>query len=355
MTTAVIRMCPSGDPTGNTDQANVATALAALPARGGTLVWGPGTWTFKHPVVRPAGVVIRGYGGAVDNGEADYGTVVKAAPAWSQGPAAIAAMLLHGGDEGGFANLTIQGDGLFAAGVTAHGISGTASLGAVMSRLCVNNVPGNCVDIGAGSGSWYVDHVNALAAGESGFGGIPVDSTFDQCCGAGCTGYGWFGYSPENSKLLGCKAEGNVLHGYHIAGDNGATGGFQMAGCSTDNNAQEGLFITGTGNWPVSITGLALRRDGQNGVSPALTVAAGCTMPVVIDGLTVYPAYGSSTQGPAAGLNIGAGVTYVSVSNAMVHAVTTPVTGTLTRGRAIAVRTGNWNSPGPVTLVADTA
>lgn len=358
---AVVNLVPSGDTTGVTDQAAVSGALTTLGSGGGTVNLGTGNWYFNAPVTRPGGVIIQGALPAFDDGAGGFGTVINASSTWAKGAASQPALLIHSGTGGGFRNLCLQGTGLFTAGYSwpgspAHGISCNNDVGSFVEGVLVNNVPGNGLDLGTTNGSWMVIDTACQACSNDGA-GVPVDSVFLDYQGTGNSGNGMSAVNPINSKVTGSKFEWNSKAGLAISGDNGATGGFQVDGCSFDRNTQGAVSVSGTGNWPVKLTGSNMRREASNGTSAAVTVAASTTMPVVIDGLTIFPGFddgGGGNQGPVTGISIGSGATYVSVSAALVHAVTTPVSGTITAVSNVAVRTGTWSSPGSVTLLPNT-
>lgn len=351
-------------PTGNgpADQGSITNAMAALAGSGGTVFLGAGTWRTTGPVVRPAGVSVIGVPGTGQqpaNAPADLGTVIRPAATWAQGGAAVNAVLLHNGAQGGFANLLVDGTDLFTLPVTAHGVSGTGNdQASFTSDVLIYNNTGDGLNGGDSQGGWKISGVSCKNVGGAGVNSLPPDCDLDDVYVIGSGTHDYYLYNPVNCRLNHCRAEWAGQRGFWIDGDNTGTGGVMLTGCSTDRNTGQAVYVTAAGSWPVNITGLSCRRDGANGTSPAIEIAAAATCPVVIDGLTIFPGFndqGGGNQGPVTGITVDAGATYVSVANALIHAVTTPVSGTLTNGRAIATRTGTWDTPSAVTRVADTA
>lgn len=345
---------PSRDTTGATDTLIVQAALNNAASSGNpVVVLSAGSWYFNAPLVIPAGVRFTGTLADV-NDIAVYGTILNTVNAtWAQGGAPFAAGIIL--------NTNSQADtfGLNCHFANSSGMDGITSNNASNVKLQdINIYNGPLNGITARGNTWRGLRVMVTQAVALGISANASDSDWIDCNASSSGTNGWSCNNSINSRLIGCRSEFNSGNGYSITGDNTATGGMSMIGCSTDGNAQSALNVSGTGNWPLLVSAPMFRRDGKNGTSPAINVAANCTMPVIVDGLSVFPGFyddGSGTQSPVTGVTIGSGVTYVSVTNALIHAVTTPVSGTITNGRAIATRTGSWNGPSAITMVADTA
>lgn len=242
-------------------------------------------------------------------------------------------------------------DGLYARGNVQN---------VVLEHVTIKQMPNNgIVTAPRGDGtfpfSWRLHHVmvdtchaNGLLLTSN------TDITLDDVQAIGCWGQGIILENCPNAQLAGCRTEWNGSHGYHITGDWGdwaGSGGMQMTGCSTDRNGQHGVFIDATGNPPIAITGLQLRRDGRNGGdgggSYAGLAVIGATVPVTIDGVTCYPGVddgGSTTNSPQYGLRL-SGAATVLVDNAILHAATTGLsddgTNTLVHVGAVVTATGD--------------
>lgn len=158
-----------------------------------------------------------------------------------------------------------------------------------------------------------------------------TDLTLDDVQAIGCWAQGFVLENCTNAQLLACRAEWNGSHGYHITGTWGdwqGSGGMQITGCSTDRNGQHGLFIDATGNTPIVLSGLMLRRDGRNGGTGAGGFAGlaviDATVPVTADGITCYPGVddqGTSTNSPQYGVRL-SGASTVLLDDAILHADT---------------------------------
>jgi hypothetical protein len=232
-------------------------------------------------------------------------------------------------------NLMIDGsklggsvDGLFARGNVQNVV-----LDNVTIRQMTNNgiVTASRTD-GTFPFSWRLHHVmidNCHANGLLLTGN--TDLTLDDVQAIGCWAQGFVLTNCTNAQLQACRAEWNGSHGYHITGTWGdwqGSGGMQITGCSTDRNGQHGVFIDATGNTPILLTGLQLRRDGRNGGTGAGGYAGlaviDATVPVAIDGITCYPGVddsGTSTNSPQYGVRI-SGSTTVLLDDAILHADT---------------------------------
>lgn len=317
----------------------------------GVVILAPGIYSCDAPIVVPAGCRLTSMTfDVVDN--SPFGAVIQRSNVWAQGGAPQKAMIVPNGLDVVIDKINI--DVTFPAD-TIDGIASTFNC-LLMEDINMHNGPNNGVT--CGGIAWRANRVNVFQAYNYGYNNIGTDSDYTDCIASACL-EGWFINDAINSSLIRPRAEFNTDSGFILQGDNTATGGLTIVSPTTDRNANHGIAFSGSGYFPVNITGANLRRDGSNGTGNALNVAAATTNPLVISGLTVFPGFndnGSGTLSPVTGVSIGAGCRYVSIVNAYVHAATTPFGGTApNNGRAIATTTGIWNGPGAVTLVADTA
>jgi hypothetical protein len=158
-----------------------------------------------------------------------------------------------------------------------------------------------------------------------------TDLTLADVQAIGCWAQGFILTNCTNAQLTGCRAEWNGSHGYHITGNWGdwaGSGGMQITGCSTDRNGQHGILIDATGNTPIVLSGIQLRRDGANGGLGGGGFAGlailDATVPVTIDGITCYPGVddgGTSSNSPQYGVRL-SGAATVLLDDAILHADT---------------------------------
>lgn len=341
-------VAPSSDPTGATD----AGALNAALASPGIVLMQSGIWYWNAPIIVPAGTRLTGMLANV-NDIATYGVTVNTPLAtWAQGTAPYAAAVILGQDaQADTFNLNCH----FANSNAMDGITSSANNVLVHD---INIYNGPQYGINARGNTWRGVRVMVTQAKVNGFLAPASDSDWIDCNASASQAAGWVLNNAINSKLIGCRAEFNATRGFQVTGDNTATGSFSMIGCSTDRNGTDGVYINNTGTSHILISGMMQRRDGSTGGSTsAINVDTANTAPVIIAGHSIFPGFnddGSGSDTPLTGITIGAAATYVAVSNAMVHAITTPVSGTITQVRSVATRTGAWNSPSAVTMLPDT-
>lgn len=347
-------------PAANTTAVN--SALAALTAYGGVVGLAPGNWEFDAPVVLGDHQGLVGCGGALYGLNDTHRAVVSGSASWAQGAAPAQGIIVSNGQDVSITGITVEGGSIWSSPSygTADGVVCTSSdAGLHMSDVSVYNVPGHCVNLAASKGSSFLYKVAVGSASSDGVHGIRADSVLIGCSTNGNSGNGFVLTDPENVKLAGCKSEWNGGAGYTVSLNSGDTGGVILSGCSSDRNTGSAIVISASGaTAPVTVSGFTARRDGANGTSAAITVNASASSPVIINGLSVFPGFnddGTGNQGPVTGISVGASVTYVSMSGAVIHVVTTPVSGTITQVRSVATRTGSWNSPSSVTMLSDTA
>lgn len=350
----------ASDSTAGLAQAISDAAAAAVPLK---VYLRAGLYRVTAPLTLPSGVTLAGPHGNVFD-PADYGATIKPDASWAQGTAATAAVLCIGGSGGAsevaVTDLNIDGSELMA---TADGIQpGSASSNVLIRDVRIQA----CTNDGLSSGSascntWRCVRVMSRQNGRYGFGVGFDDSDFTDCEAFGNSSSGFYAYDPINCKFSGCRAEWNSGQGFYITGDEDATGMCSFTGCSTDRNTQNGFVADSTGNWPIIVTGLMLRRDGAGSVSggfAGFAVTSECTSPVIVDGMAVMPGYnddGTGNGSPEYGIVIDGTPTYVSVTNALAWGVSGGVNGTISNFRALATQTGQWDDPAGITQVSDSA
>lgn len=252
-------------------------------------------------------------------------------------------------------------DGLQAQGYV-HGV--------ILEDLTVASPPNHGISsVSNASGTAYSWRGTRLAVtGGSKFGfslGGMTDSTWIDLEAIGCSNNGFsFTSSPSNSHFIGCRAEYNA-NGFALGGawgTGGGSGGCTFSDCSTDGNVQNGVIVSATGTSPVIFENLMLRRDGANGTSggggyAGFSVAA-ATIPVIVNGITVFPgvALNGGANSPEYGISITGSPGQVTVSNAYLQAATAGWHWDGTGGVAntsVATCTGTTASPSAVTWVPD--
>jgi hypothetical protein len=240
--------------------------------------------------------------------------------------------------------------------------------GAQIEDLCIYRVTGNGI---SGIGDPYYSGAQQApynlrglririhyAAGSGVHLTSVTDSTWIDVHAIGCS-TGWTIAAGANSRYIGCRAEGSKNHGYHVTrtGDGPGSGGISFSGCSTDGNTYSGFMFSGGGHAPVVMSGCMSRGDsGSGGDGNACLRVSGATYPVIVGDYTVYPVERRVTT-PQNGILVHNSPTYVGLSNALLHAGTTPLnwdkSGTLSI-RNVATRTGPVSCPSAITVEAET-
>lgn len=208
--------------------------------------------------------------------------------------------------------------------------------------------------------SWRLTRIMVDNCGWHGFAvEVMTDITLVDCQAIGNGANGFEISNAANSHMIGCRAEWNVNNGIHITGDwatGTGSGGMLIGDCSTDRNGYNGVLIDATGNPPIQIENLHVRRDGRNngagGGGYAGLACAGATVPVLVGMVTCYPGVdddGTQTNSPEFGARF-TGCTYVSVDSGFLHAATAGWSDAgdntiLRRGLNIAERTGTTAAP----------
>lgn len=309
------------------------------------------------PLTLPAGVALTG-------GIGGKHTPIRPGLQLLPGFAGTGAIVLpSGSSQQKISGLSIDGS-LLPAGTTAgiDGLTNAVPYVELQDLLIYGTGISTGIQQQPGSNGWRARGVVVNATNGTGLLIESPDNDYALCQAIGCGTHGWSINSAQNSRLTGCHADFNGDYGFYIQGSwttGAGAGGLQMANCSTDRNVEYGVLITATGNSPLVFTNLANRRDGSNGAGSAFRISS-VTCPVIVDGWQVFPGVndnGTGTESPATGLDWQGSNTYVAISSALIHAVTTPWPGAQTglANRNVATRTGSTSAPGAITLITDSA
>lgn len=356
-----------GDGTTN-DTAALQAALNACPA-GGIVYLPPGSYAITAPLVVPPGVTLMGTHTNLMKVTGLYDPQCCIKPLASFSGVAVIRFLdqVTGGytaisGEQRVLNLMVNGSALPASvdGIQAKGNVQNVGLRNVTIRQCT----GNGIFTGLNSGAYpYSWRMHQVMLDNNGGHGLSMqnhtDLTMVDCQAIGNVANGFVLNNMANSQALACRAEWNGNHGYYLTGSWGngtGSGGMLLSGCSTDRNGFNGTFIDATGNTPIQLENLMLRRDGRNGGTGGGGYAglncAGATVPVLAGQVVCYPGVdddGTGTNSPQYGARF-ATCTYASVASGFLHANTTGWSdaGTntvLRRGPNVGERTGSTAAP----------
>jgi Pectate lyase superfamily protein len=337
------------DPTG-ADDSTAAIQDALTEASDGQVVYLPlGTYQVSAPLVLPAGTVLLGASGWDAYAFGDVGTVIV--PSASFSGAAVLCMADSGG-------VPTQGAVIRNIGIDGSSLPGsTDGIGAfgpviktVIDNVAIANCTGwginNSQDPAVSSGNshpydWEVSHVRIHHCAGGGA-NLPdhTDATWADVYVLGCAGSSGHGFQftsgPANSHFTNCRAEwtGGTGDGFHLTGawnTGTGSGGFTMTGCSTDRSQHNGFYCDATGTAPVILTGCTFRRDGRNGGAGGGGYAAvrlsSATVPVILNGITVFPGTdddGAGTSSPQLGITA-ANSRYLAIVSGWVHAASTAI------------------------------
>lgn len=351
------------------DTAAIQAAINATPA-GGITYLPAASYRTSAPLVVPPGKTLASTHTNLMKvtGLSDPACRIKPLPSF----AGVAVIRFLDQATGGYAaisgeqrllNLMIDGSALVAAsvdGIQAKGNVQNVGLRDVTIRQCTGNGIFTGLNAGAYPYSWRMHRV--MLDNNGGHGQSMqnhTDLTMVDCQAIGNIANGFVLNNLANSQAIGCRSEWNGNHGWYLTGSWGTgtgSGGMLLSGCSTDRNGFHGVFIDATGNTPIQLENLMLRRDGRNGGTGGGGYAGfaciGASVPVLAGMVTCFPGVdddGSGTNSPQYGARF-ATSTYVSVTSGFLHANTTGWSdaGTntvLRRGPNIGERTGTTAAP----------
>lgn len=328
--------------TGTNDQVQIQAAVDAARTEGGGIVkLSSGSFNTSAPITLHPTVTLQGqHGDQIFNPtQLTVGSYLKPQNPFAGG----AAIVLLGQTAGGYTgksaeqrifSLTIDGSNSAAA---VHGIQASDYVhGVVLRDVAIKQTTGKGIytftENAAQPFSWTFNRVVVDNATDVGMHLINhSDCTLVDVVVIGSGGNNYTLSNMPNSRLIGCRAEWSDAHGFHITGNYGTgqgSGGIIMAGCSTDRNGFNGVFVDATGNAPVVLEGMIVRRDGRNnnaggGGYAGINVNA-ATAPVLIGDVACYPGVddnGTGVNSPQYGLSA-TGSTLVQYDNVYLHANT---------------------------------
>lgn len=328
--------------TGTNDQVQIQAAVDAARTEGGGVVkLSSGSFNTSAPITLHPTVTLQGqHGDQIFNpNQLTVGSYIKPQNPFTGGAAIVLLGQLAGGYSNKSAeqrifNITIDGSNSAAA---VHGIQASDYIhGVVLRDVCVKQVTGKGIytftENGAQPFSWTFNRVVVDNSNDVGIHLINhSDCTMVDVISIGAGGNNYILSNMPNSRLIGCRAEWSDNHGFYITGNYGTgqgSGGLVMAGCSTDRNGFNGVFIDATGNAPIILEGMMVRRDGRNnnaggGGYAGINVTA-ATAPVLVGDVAVYPGVdddGTGVNSPQYGLSVSTS-TLVQYDNVYLHANT---------------------------------
>lgn len=321
------------------DTLAIQLALGAVP-QGGIVYMPAATYAVSAPLIVPPCVTLLGaHATHLDNTTA----VIKPSSLFT----GIAVIEFVDQATGGYATvsheqrvcaLAIDGSNL-PPGNTVDGIRGIGFVhGVMLEDVSVRNVGGHgfatAINGSGGPYSWRGTRLVANTTGSYGFSLAMTDCTWIDLESIGAGKAGFFVSSGANTHFIGCRSEWSAWDGLQVTGSLSSgtgSGGMTFTDFSTDRNGYNGIFVNATGTVPIYFNGLMLRRDGRNGGIGGGAYAGICvssaTVPVIIDGVTVFPGVddnGASTLSPERGITV-SNSTYTVVYGGWVHAATTPI------------------------------
>lgn len=233
-------------------------------------------------------------------------------------------------------NVTIDGTAAPNAGIQGVRLAGLVRE-VTCENVTVNRVTGTGFEVGDATGAapQSLRFRGCVTHDVGGYGfafsNCP-DTTLVDCNAQGSVLVGFYLAGMPNSFLIGCRAEWSGQHGFYLTsglwGTGQGSGGIDLVGCLTDRNNWDGVYINATGNAPIGLTGCVHRRDGRiGGTTQAGVRVISSTMPVVADGMKVYPGVnddGAGTLSPYAAISA-TNSTSVVVQSGYLHAATVSI------------------------------
>lgn len=349
---------------GVTDDTAALQAALNAAAAGQTVTVPAGTYVTSSPLSIPSGV---GLAGPAGSKHIPAGAIIKPSASFT-GASVIA--FPAGSSEQQITAISIAGSlppASTVIGVAAN--SGEAQYVKLSDVLITGAGISNGISTGSSGGAiangWRCRNVVVLDVGATGIllreGG---DHHWTDCQSIGSGSYGWSMVDMGNSLFTNCRADWSAQAGWYFGGTwstGPGSGGLALVNCATDRNAQDGILVAATGTSPLLLTGMMCRRDGSSSASAgyaALRYGTAATIPVIIDGLTVFPGVnddGTGSNTPQYGVSIVGTGGFVSVASGFLHAASAGLNGTLSASRGVFTRTGTTSAPAAITPVADTA
>jgi hypothetical protein len=326
---------------GGADPAGVADSTAAIQAAlnatsaGQPTVLPVGTFLISSPITMFSGDELMGSHGSK---HVLTGTILKLSASFA-GAAAI--ILAPSSSEQRVTRVNI--DGSLATANTVIGIKADTSTGPVQYvQLSDILITGAGISTGVSAQStganlpngWRCERVVVLNNGGTGILlANAADGHWTNCQTIGAGNFGWSINGCTNSLFTACRADFAVNDGWAVTGSwstGAGSGGCQWIGCSTDRNGHSGVNITATGSVPMFFDGIMCRRDGSSSVSGGFAGLRlnGATVPVTVDGITVWPGPaddGSGNVTPQYGISVIGSSAYLQVASGYVQGVSSSV------------------------------
>ncbi len=274
----VVMLTPSGDTSGETDAKAINSALGALPASTGGMVWlGAGTWYIYEPISMPSCCVLRGTRGGVAAADTSpgEGTVITPVAGFTSTYAVSAAIVLDGVTGVQLSDFTINGSEAPSAvdGIAAYGtVNATA-----FADLGIYGTTGNGINFSNSTADGCKAFRIMIQGPEStGWNSVPSDTTVVDVHVQNAGSDGITVSSGGNIRFVGCRSDLSAGSGWvidHPGSGGGYTDAIVLVGCGTQRNEQNGVLITNsstTGSaWrdPVVISGCSFDEDGSGSLN----------------------------------------------------------------------------------------
>lgn len=279
----------------------VAIQSAVNAATAGTVVFFPnGKYEISSPITVTAPIELLGEKAQTGFSAGGSNQTVIDAKAGFTGAAMI---ITNGTADVVIRNLSIHGNNTTG---TTIGIQSITSGSLMLENVLVANTAGDGIFLQS-QNPVVMRQVGVFHAGVSSSLGYGIniqgisDSWYTNVLCAGCYSAGWNIQGGNNSQFIGCRAEDSPAgYGFYMHDIGVLRGGTVFTGCSTDLNFADGFKLSNLtgGNGAVQIVDSAFRRDGNNATAGGGGYAGinitGCTMPIIIDGVTVTARQGDS-------------------------------------------------------------
>jgi hypothetical protein len=323
------------DPTGAADSTAAIQAALNATTAGQPTAMPVGTFLISSPVTLNSGDELLGSHGSK---HVLTGTTLKLSASFS---GAAALILAPGSSEQRITRVNI--DGSLATANTVIGIKADTSTGPVQYvQLSDILITGAGISTGVSAqatggnlpNGWRCERVVVLSNGGTGILlANAADGHWTNCQAIGAGNFGWSVNGTTNSLFTACRADFAVNDGWAVTGSwstGAGSGGCQWIGCSTDRNGHSGVNVTATGSVPMFFDGLMCRRDGYSSTSGGFAGLRlnGATVPVTVDGITVWPGPaddGSGNVTPQYGISMVGSSAYLQVASGYVQGVAASV------------------------------
>lgn len=292
------------------DTAAIQSAIAAAQQNpfGGVVFLPVGQYVVTAPlVITRSDILILGNGPLATMGGANYNdgncTTIKPAATWAQGSATQPACILFDAVTQGTAvnrcgveRLAVLGTNLPST-TQMHGIATFGNVGSFSVTGCIVGSIANDSSFGVTNTTSYSPTaqgnsiIRNLVQGVGG-GGYDLasgDMTMEHCHAQSCGGNGIsITATGGDARVVNCRGDLSSLNGFYINVPCGEyLGMVQLANCSTQRNAQNGIRIINTTSGeisPVYLTGCVFQGDGTGGSSnagirlsgPVMATITGC-------------------------------------------------------------------------------